>query len=551
MAKADPKEITQRFRELKDQRSSWEPLWRDIRDYCLPDMGCFSGEDASDGHKRYGRILDPEAIDCADILAAGLLSGVSSPSRPWLKLTTLDEELDRVPAVAEWLDKVQRRMLTIFSKAEIYNQLHQSYLELVAFGSACTMILPHPEQIVHLQNLTIGQYWLADDPFGRVDTVYRKLSMTAKQMVQQWGLENVSSQVRNDYERNPYAKHDIIHVVEPRLERNPDKIDNMNLPWRSVYFEENQSDRILSESGFRDFPALCPRWMTIGGSVYGRGPGAKALSASKALQQMAYRFATLIDYYTDMPVAYPDTFTNALRHMRPGGRIPINAGANELASLRPAWEVKNDPQSVLTAIQARRADIQRMYYVNVFQMIAANQNSDRTATEVAALEQEKVMMMGPVLERLHSELLDPLVSNTFNFMVEQNALPEVPDDLNGKNLSVEYISVLAEAQRNSSVTGIVRWAQQIGMLTQLNPNAVDRIDIDKTIEELADINGIPPSLVVSGDKAALIREARDQQQQAQMQAAQMPMTASALKDLSQAADGGGLEKIAGGIAPQP
>lgn len=547
---ADPKEITQRFRELKDQRSSWEPLWRDIRDYCLPDMGCFSGEDASDGHKRYSRILDPEAIDCADILAAGLLSGVSSPSRPWLSLTTMDEDLDRVPAVAEWLDKVQRRMLTIFSKAEIYNQLHQSYLELVAFGSACTMILPHPEQIVHLQNLTIGQYWLADDPFGRVDTVYRKLSMTAKQMVRQWGLENVSSQVRNDYERNPYAKHDIIHVVEPRLERNPDKIDNMNLPYRSVYFEENQCDRILSESGFRDFPALCPRWMTIGGSVYGRGPGAKALSASKALQQMAYRFATLIDYYTDMPVAYPDTFTNALRHMRPGGRIPINAGANELASLRPAWEVKNDPQSVLTAIQARRADIQRMYYVNIFQMIAANQNSDRTATEVAALEQEKVMMMGPVLERLHSELLDPLVSNTFNFMVEQNVLPEVPDDLNGKNLSVQYISVLAEAQRNSSVTGIVRWAQQIGMLTQLNPNAVDRIDIDKTIEELADINGIPPSLVVSGDKAALIREARDQQQQAQMQAAQMPMAASALKDLSQAADGGGLEKIAGGIAPQ-
>lgn len=548
---ADPKEITQRFRELKDQRSSWEPLWRDIRDYCLPDMGCFSGEDASDGHKRYSRILDPEAIDCADILAAGLLSGVSSPSRPWLRLTTMDDDLDRVPAVAEWLDKVQRRMLTIFSKAEIYNQLHQSYLELVAFGSACTMILPHPEQIVHLQNLTIGQYWLSDDPFGRVDTVYRKLSMTAKQMVQQWGLENVSSQVRNDYERNPYAKHDIIHVVEPRLERNPDKIDNMNLPYRSVYFEENQSDRILSESGFRDFPALCPRWMTIGGSVYGRGPGAKALSASKALQQMAYRFATLIDYYTDMPVAYPDTFTNALRHMRPGGRIPINAGANELASLRPAWEVKNDPQSVLTAIQARRADIQRMYYVNVFQMIAANQNSDRTATEVAALEQEKVMMMGPVLERLHSELLDPLVSNTFNFMLERNVLPEIPDDLNGKNLSVEYVSVLAEAQRNSSVTGIVRWAQQIGMLTQLNPNAVDRIDIDKTIEELADINGIPPSLVVSGEKAALIREARDQQQQAQMQAAQMPITASALKDLSQAADSGGLEKIAGGIAPAP
>lgn len=545
MAKVEPKKIIQRFQELKDQRSSWEPLWRDIRDYCLPDMGCFSGEDASDGHKRYGRILDPEAIDCADILAAGLLSGVSSPSRPWLKLTTMDDDLDKIPSVAEWLNQVQRRMLTVFSKAEIYNQLHQSYLELVAFGSACTMILPHPEEIVHLQNLTIGQYWLADDPFGRVDTVYRKLSMTAKQMVQQWGLEAVSSAVRTDYETKPYAKHDVIHAVEPRLERDVDKRDNLNAPYLSVYFEEHHPDKVLSESGFRDFPALCPRWMTIGGSVYGRGPGAKALSASKALQQMQYRLATLIDYYSDPPIAYPDTFTNALRHMKPSGRIPINAGANELNSLRTAWEVKSDPNAVLTAIQARRQDIQRLYYVNVFQMIAANQNSERTATEVQALEQEKVMMMGPVLERLHSELLDPLVSNTFNFMVENNALPPIPEDLKGRNLSVEYISVLAEAQRNSSMTGIVRWAQQIGMLAQINPNAIDKIDVDKAIDELADVNGVPPSLIVSGDKVALIRQERAQQQEQMVQAEQMPMQAQALRDLGQAADSNGLKELVG------
>lgn len=544
--KVNPKEITQRFQELKDQRSSWDPLWRDIRDYCLPDMGCFDGENPSDGHKRYGKILDPEAIDCADILAAGLLSGVSSPSRPWLRLTTMDEDLDKSPDVKEWLDQVQRKMLLIFSKAEIYNQLHQSYLELVTFGSSCTMILPHPEQIVHLQNLTIGQYWLSDDQFGRVDTLYRKITMTAKQMVQEWGLEAVSDEVKESYAKNPYAKHNVIHAIEPRLERDLSKRDNLNMPWVSVYFEENHPDRILSESGFRDFPALCPRWMTIGGSVYGRGPGAKALSAQKALQQMQYRMSILIDYYSDPPVAYPDTFTNALRHMRPSGRIPVNAGANELASLRTAWEVKNDPNAVQLAIQARRQDIQRLYYVNVFQMIAANQGTDRTATEISALEQEKIMMMGPVLERLHSELLDPLVANTFNFMVEANALPPIPESLKGKNLTVEYISILAEAQRNSSVAGIVRWAQQIGMLAQLNPQAIDKIDVDQAIDELANINGVPPSLIVSGDKVALIRQDRAEQQAQLQQQAQMPMTASAIKDLAQASETDAVKEALGG-----
>ncbi len=538
---ADIKQINQRFESLKQDRSSWEDLWRDIRDYCLPDLGCFSGEDATQGSKRYRKILDAEAMDCADVLAAGLLGGVSSPSRPWLRLTTMDPDLDKNPTVKDWLNKVQDLLLLYFSKAECYNALHQSYLELPVFGTACTIVKPHPDQLISLQNLTIGEYWLAEDDYGKVDTMYRRLSLTAKQMVQQWGFEAVNNDVRQAFEKDPFTRFNVIHAIEPRIERNPDKRDNKNMPWQSVYFQEGVQDKVLSESGFRNFPALCPRWMTSGGSVYGRGPGAKALSAQKSLQRLHLRLAELVDYGTRPPILYPSTLKDQLSQFKPGGRVAVNP--QEAPIIRSMWEVRTDPQAMLALIQSTRQDIQRIFFVNVFQMIAATANqTDRTATEVQALEQEKVMMLGPVLERLHTELLDPLVTNAFGFMVEYNMLPEVPEELYGRELSIEYVSVLAEAQKNASANGIVRTAQQIGLLAQINPQAVDKLDVDATIDQLADMNGVPPSLIVTGQKVALIRQQRAEQQQAQMQAAQLQQAMTSLKDLGQAADSQGLQE---------
>ena len=474
-------------------------------------------------------------------MAAGLLGGVSSPSRPWLRLTTMDPDLDKNHVVKEWLNKVQDLLLLYFSKAECYNALHQSYLELPVFGTACTIVKPHPEQLISLQNLTIGEYWLAEDDYGKVDTMYRRLSLTAKQMVQQWGFEAVNNDVRQAFEKDPFTRFNVIHAIEPRIERNPDKRDNKNMPWQSVYFQEGVQDKVLSESGFRNFPALCPRWMTSGGSVYGRGPGAKALSAQKSLQRLHLRLAELVDYGTRPPILYPSTLKDQLSQFKPGGRVAVNP--QEAPIIRSMWEVRTDPQAMLALIQSTRQDIQRIFFVNVFQMIAATANqTDRTATEVQALEQEKVMMLGPVLERLHTELLDPLVTNAFGFMVEYNMLPEVPEELYGRELSIEYVSVLAEAQKNASANGIVRTAQQIGLLAQINPQAVDKLDVDATIDQLADMNGVPPSLIVTGQKVALIRQQRAEQQQAQMQAAQLQQAMTSLKDLGQAADSQGLQE---------
>ena len=539
----DVKQLQQRLAGLKAERETWENLWYDIRDYEVPDLGAFPGERGYEGGKRYTRLYDAEAADSADILAAGLLAGVSSPLRPWLRLTTMDPDLDESPDVKQWLSELQDLILMYFAKSEVYNSLHRSYLELPAFGTACSIVQRHPDRVIDMMNLTVGEYWLAADPFDRIDTVYRHISMTAKQMVQKFGIDAVSTDVRSSLRDNPYRRFDVMHAIEPRLDRNVMKHDNHNKPWRSVYWEQGRSDgKVLGESGYDQFPALCPRWLTTAGSVYGRGPGAKALSAAKSLQRLQKQMGILTDYLSNPPIQYPTKYKGAMQLFRPGGRIPVDPADNDV--IRSAWAVQASPEMLQAQIADARAQIQRYFNVNIFQMIAANQGTDRTATEIQALEQEKVMMLGPVLERLHTEMLDPLVSTAFGYLVEADLVPEPPQEMQGKELNVEYISVLAQMQKSSAVDGVMRTVQQIGVLAQMRPEALDKLDADETIDLLADMNGVPPSMIVAGSRVAIIRKQRAEEQAQQQQQMQAAQAASTIKDLGQAAGSVGGADIA-------
>lgn len=534
MAKAEVSDMLARLQQLKDERSSWEYLWRKCRDYILPDAGHFDDDAPRDGRERFGKIIDAEATHDVGVLGAALIGGVSSPARPWLRLTTSDPELNESAAVKEWLDEVTRKMLMVFAQSEAYNALHSSYLELAAFGTACTICQRHPDptKLINLQSLTVGEYYLADDPYGRIDTLYREVDMTARQMLRRWGSK-CPRQVREVYEKSPFKRFKVYHGIEPRLDRDPYKLDSMSMPFRSVYFMQEDGGTILSESGFRTFPAMCPRWNTAAGSVYGRGPGVSAVNVSKRLQALRRRLHTVMDYKSDPPVLIPAQYQGQWDLFRPGGRIPVNA--SEAAAVKSAWQSDMDPNTIMAAIQECKQDLQRFFFVDVFQMLQSSMDQNRTATEVQALEQEKMMVMGPLLERLHSELLDPLVDTTFQHLVEANQLPQVPDELIGKPLSIEYVSILQAAQRASSVQSITTFCTQVGSLAQLNPAVLDNLDMDKAVQELADVQGISPEMVVPGEQVALIRQQRAQEQQQQQQMERQQASAETVNTLASAA----------------
>ena len=536
MAEAKFDDLIKRFEDLKAKRTSWEPLWQEICHYVFPDSSRFQVDRRDKGEHRYRHIIDATAVDALDTLAAGMQSGISSPARQWFRLTTSDPKLDESYEVKQFLEDSQRSMQMLFARSDVYRALHSTYAEMGAFGVGC-VIMSHGERpgTIDCTPLTIGEYWLAEDYRGRVDTLYREVYMTAVQMVRQWGKERVSDAVRNAYEEGRYYdEFRVVHAIEPRDGYDATKRDSMNMPWRSVYFEpDSDQKRVLSESGFRSFPALCPRWRTTYGDVYGRGPGAKAVSTSKALQQKQYRFAEAVDFKTRPPLLAPISMRGRMDATLPGSVFYYSDSAGA-QGIRSAYDVSTQLNELTAAIQDDRENIRRIFYADMFNLLTGDMRANRTAFEIEQIMQEKMMVMGPVLESLHTEMLDPLINMAFNVLLDDDMLPTPPESLQGRDLNVEYVSIMAQAQRNSGMQAVAKFMNYASSMAQLKPDSMDLINSDNVLREIADIEGVPANFLLSDDQVKRDRQQRYQVQMAQTQAEQMKNAAGAFKDVSQA-----------------
>lgn len=511
----------QRWASLKNERSSWMTHWREISDHLLPRSGRFLATDRNQGGKRHSNIYDSTGTRALRVLAAGLMAGMTSPARPWFRLTTSDPELDESAAVKEWLADTTRVMQMVFAKSNTYRALHTMYEELGSFGTASSVVAPDFKTVVHHHPLTVGEFAIATDGRGVVDTLYREFQMTVAQLVGEFGLAACSPSVQNLYETGAYDQWvTVLHAIEPRSLRDTSQKDSKNMPWRSIYVELGQTEgKPLRESGFKSFPALCPRWATAGGDIYGNSPGMEALGDIKQLQHEQLRKAQAIDYKTRPPLQVPTAFKNHAIDTLPGGISFVDA-ASPSGGIRAAFEVNLDLSHLLADIQDVRERVKGSFYADLFLMLANGNNGQMTATEVAERHEEKLLMLGPVLERLHNEILDPLIEMTFERMVEAGIVPPPPEELQGRELNVEFVSMLAQAQRAIATNSIDRFVGRLGELATIKPEVLDKLDADSWADAYADMLGLDPELIVPGEKVALIRQQRAQaQQQAQQQAA--------------------------------
>lgn len=517
---SERKLLLTRWARLRDERASWMSHWKAISDYLLPRSGRFFLQDRNRGDKRHNAIYDNTATRALRVLAAGLMAGMTSPARPWFRLTTSVAELDESAAVKSWLADVTRLMQMVFAESNTYRALHSIYEELGAFGTASTIVLADFDDVIHHYVLTAGEYAIAADARGGVNTLYREFQMTVAQMVREFGRENCSLIVRNMFDRGALDQWvTVMHAIEPRTDRDVSKRDDRNMAWKSVYFEPGADDaHVLRESGFRRFPALCPRWTVVGGDIYGTSPAMEALGDIKQLQHEQLRKAQGIDYKTNPPLQAPTSLKLRDLDTLPGGISFVDV-ASPNGGIRSAFEVNIDLSHLLADIQDVRARINSSFYADLFLMLANRVDTRMTATEVAERHEEKLLMLGPVLERLHNEILDPLIELTFQHMVEAGIVPPPPSELQGMDLNVEFISMLAQAQRAIATNSVDRFVGNLGAVASIKPEVLDKFNADRWADLYADMLGIDPDLIVPGDKVALIRQQRAQAVQAQQQAA--------------------------------
>jgi hypothetical protein len=550
--------LEQERQSLLTERSSFDSHWLDLATYLMPRRSRFQVTDRNKGDRRSTAIIDSAPRFAARTLQSGMHAGLTSPARPWMRVTTHDTELAEFGPVKLWLHTVTRRMLDVFHRSNLYNALPTVYGDMGVFSSAAVAVLEDDEELLRAYPYPIGCYAFSVDGRGLVSTWVRDYQLNVRQVVDQFGRipgtrdidwSKLSIAVKNQWDKSNYeGPVEVSWHVCPNDEYNPRGLfarDTMR--WRSYHYERgreekdrpkhvNGADGFLRVSGFNEFPVLAPRWDVTAEDSYGTdGPGMLTLGDVKQLQLMQRNKAKAIAKALDPPLKGPPELKNQKVSHLPGD-ITYVVERDGRGGLQPIHEVRLEGlQYFVMDMQETRDRVRRGFYEDLFLMLAMSDGvrgaQPITAAEVAERHEEKLLALGPVLERTNDELLDPLVDRTFAMMLRAGAIPAPPQELEGIDLKVEYTSLMAQVQKLVGAAGHDRFLQSSLQLAQVFPEARHKIRVFQAIDDMADMYGVNPNLVRSDEEAQQLAQQEAEAAAAQQQAAQMKDLAAAGKSM--------------------
>jgi hypothetical protein len=512
---------------LRQNRYSWWVAWRDVADYLLPRryLWLSTPNELSRGAPINQHIIDPTGTKASQVCAAGMMSGITSPGRPWFKLTIPDMDIADTSPVKLWLDEVCKRMQRVLAGSNYYSAKATQYHDLVVFGTAPMLINEDAEDVIRCVNPCAGEYYIANSPRLTIDTLYREFTQSVAQLVAEFGEDNVSDDVARMFNQGGAGlgrEIKVFHAIEPNDSRVGGKVLPSRFPWREVYWQGgSRQDKVLRLRPYHEQPFSCPRWDLSGNDAYGRSPGMDALGCVKQLQLEQRRKAQAIDKVVNPPLKAHVSMKNQPAIMMPGGVTYVTDMSAANSGIAPVYEVKPQLQEMLEDIQDVRELIGKMFFTDLWQMLA-NETKDMTAFEVAQRKEEKLIVLGPVIERNENEGLDPDLDRIFAIMNRRGMIPPAPPEIHGFPLQVQYVSMLAQAQRAASTGAMEQVVAFVGRLLAADPSAIDNIDIDESIDEYADMMGVSPKIIRATKAVMQIRAARQQAQQ-QQQAMQQTM----------------------------
>jgi hypothetical protein len=529
-------------------RSSFDSHWKELGDWLLPRRTRFTSSDRNKGDKRNSNIINSTARFAARTLQSGLHAGLTSPARPWFKLTTPDPELADFQPVKEWLHVATQRLQVVLTDTNVYNVLPICYGDMGVFGTHAMSVLSDTKDLFRCYAYPIGSYALGLDARGLATTFVRDYQLTVRQIVEQFGTRtgykdidwtNISTVVKDLWTNGQYESPvDLCWVVAPNEDRDDNRLGSKYLPWTSCHFEmgEDRPNVFLKESGFDSFPILAPRWDVTGEDSYGTDcPGMTALGDVKQLQMMEREKAKAIAKMVNPPVVGTPELRAQKTSLLPGDITYVSQPQH---ALRAIHEVTLNIEHLVQNQREVEYRIQRAFYEDLFLMLASSDqqrgSQPVTAREVEERHEEKLLALGPVLERTNDELLDPLIDRAFEMMDAAGLLPTPPRELEGVKLKVEYISIMAQAMKLVGAVGLDRFVMSVGPLMEAFPEVRHKIDIFRVVDNYADILGIDPRIVRESEQAEAMQAEQAQQQQAMADAEQAKLMAGAVKDASQA-----------------
>lgn len=530
----DLKKAERRVKAMEDDRASFLPVWRDLTSYFLVHRGRYTLGDINRGQRRDTKIYNNAPLLARRVLSAGLMSGITSPARQWFRLTTGSASTDEDHGARRWLFDVSQIMYQVYALTNLYNSLQTFYNEICTFGTAAMSVYEDDESHLRFETHTAGQYAVGMGRFGRVESFCTRQDRQVVEIVKEYGEENCPQSVKNMWQKGQEnATRTVVTLTEPNDDRDSTSPFSWNKKYRSITWIVGEKEP-LRVSGYDTFPHLVARWDIAPGDIYGTScPAMTALGDAKALQLAEKDVLTLMNRMADPPGLADANLRQVIGDRGPQpGRTYYTDDVNR--AYRSLVDNNVSLSNVEAQVQRYESRVSQSFYVDLFRMMVNSDRREMTAREVAERHEEKLLQIGPVLERMHNELLDGLVDRSFHILQRREIFPDPPEALAGRDLRVDYLSVMAQAQKISSVQGLERLAGFIAEISQLDPDVAKSLDTYAAVVRFAEATGTDPDVLRS--LAAVQQMAQQAQQQEQLQqgiAAAEPLTKAA-KNASQA-----------------
>lgn len=506
--------LERRLNGLRTWRTSWWfQNWSDLAQYIEPRRSIWltqsTGGWPTPNNNTRGRqinqsIVDPTGTYAVRVCASGMMSGLASPSRPWFKIVPSIKGIQIDAEGRAWLDEVEDRIYTILAGSNFYNSFAQECEDLVVFGTGPAIIYEDERDIIRLYNPAVGEYYLGSSATNRVDTLNRAFVMTVSQIVEFFGAENCPEDILKlwtqkgnglEYERI------VAHSIEPNFGIGDNETGKVpgNFAWREVYWVYGSgAEKPLSIRGFVEQPFTAGRWATQSNDAYGRSVGMDVLPDIIQLQVETLRKAEAIEKMVRPPLIADLQLKNQPSSILPGA-VTYVQGLSAGTGMRPIYNVNPQIEHMMQDLQEIQGRIKVGLFNDVILMLSSQPGDRRTAYEVAQLMQERLQVLGPVIENIITESLKPKLKRIFGIIKRRDLLPPPPDSMKDVTLDVEFISMLALAQKGSATGGLERLAALIGNMSAVFPEAKNKLNVNNFIDTMNNLLDNPQAVLYSND----------------------------------------------------
>lgn len=513
------------------ERGNVEELWKELSEFMLNNQysafkdahtGVIDSTINSKGSRTTRRLFDSTALQAAQDLASAFQGTLTNPATIWSKLRFKEEDLNNDSEAVKWLEQVNLLIHNALNESNFNTEIAKGYQSFVALAN---MVLFHEENDngdFIFTSVHLGKVVWAENKEGMVDTIYRKFSLTARQIIEKFG-KKVNIDIIKASMEDPDREFPFLHFIGPRESKNI-KINKLgvtsakNRPIASLYIDMTHHD-LVEEGGYYEMPVFVARWSLLPGEIHGRGPGHLSLPDTRTLNKLKQRGLEAIEMHVRPPLFANQRDILGKLDLRPGGIsiVKDHTGLKEFVS-------QSRMDVLQFSVEDLKASIKSIFFLDKLLLPPRTETGEMTAYEVSQRTEQMQRVLGPVLSRMNNELLSPLIVRAFKILLRNGKLPEVPAILKqlGINVDIVFVNQLARAQQIQDVSTIQQWIQGLAMLAQLKPEIMDMINADGIAKHTAKVLGVPEVAVQNDKEVQAIRQVRAQQQQ-QMQMADMAM----------------------------